>query len=190
MRITGGQARGIPLGTGGNSVVRPATDRMREAVFSSLGGWVEGALFFDLFAGSGAYGLEAWSRGAAGGVLVEKNRNLVRVIKENIRVVAKSLNQPPHLIKVAASDVTLWRPPAAARADLIFADPPYASIPEMAPALFSRFEAWLAPSGVVVFEMPGEVTLETGGWECFKRIGKGRHQPSCCFFRRATTTGA
>jgi 16S rRNA (guanine966-N2)-methyltransferase len=184
MRITGGQARGIPLATGKNSSVRPATDRMREAVFSSLAGLVEGARFYDLFAGSGGYGLEAWSRGAAGGVLVEKNRSLIRVIESNVRVVGKSLNRSPDLIQVAASDVMVWRPHGEDRADLIFVDPPYALIPSMAPGLFSQFESWLAPSGVVIFEMPGEVTVEPDRWVCFKRIGKGRHQPSCCFFRR------
>lgn len=165
-------------------MVRPATDRMREAVFSSLAGRVEGARFFDLFAGSGAYGLEAWSRGAAGGVLVEKNRSLLRAIESNIRGVAKSLHQPSDLIQVAASDVTLWRPHGEDRADLIFVDPPYALIPGMAPGLFSRFEEWLTPSGVVIFEMPGELILELDRWVCFKRIGKGRHQPSGCFYRR------
>ena len=69
MRISGGAARGIQLAVPKGDAVRPATDGMRQGVFSSLAGLIPGAQFLDLFAGSGAYGLEALSRGAAGGVL-------------------------------------------------------------------------------------------------------------------------
>ena len=62
MRISGGAARGVPLLVPKGEAVRPATDAMRQAVFSSLASWVPGAVFLDLFAGSGAYGLEAVSR--------------------------------------------------------------------------------------------------------------------------------
>ena len=64
MRITGGSARGIPLSLPKGDAVRPATDALRQAVFSSLAARVPGTRFLDLFAGSGAYGLEALSRGA------------------------------------------------------------------------------------------------------------------------------
>jgi hypothetical protein len=68
MRISGGAARGAVLAVPKGDAVRPATDGMRQAVFSALGARLAGARFADLFAGSGGYGLEAWSRGAAGGV--------------------------------------------------------------------------------------------------------------------------
>src|SRR5258708_32993696 len=73
MRISGGIARGITLATPKGDATRPATDGMRQAVFSSLGASVVGARFLDLFAGSGAYGLEALSPGAASGVFVEQS---------------------------------------------------------------------------------------------------------------------
>ena len=73
MRISGGAARGITLVTPKGDATRPATDGMRQAVFSSIASRVPGAWFWDFFAGSGAYGLEAVSRGAAGGIFVEKN---------------------------------------------------------------------------------------------------------------------
>src|SRR5580658_3909094 len=73
VRISGGLARGIELAVPRGGAVRPATDGMRQAVFSSLGSRVEGARFVDLFAGSGAYGLEALSRGASGGTFVERS---------------------------------------------------------------------------------------------------------------------
>jgi 16S rRNA (guanine966-N2)-methyltransferase len=183
VRITGGKARGIPLRTGKQSVARPATDRLREAVFSSLGERVIGARFFDLFVGSGAYGLEAWSRGAAGGLLVERNRTLVGAIRQNLEAVARSVGEGSGAVEVIAADVTRWTTGPGDRADLIFVDPPYELIPRLAPALFDKFNEWLAPEGMVIFEMPGGIELAPEGWECVKRIGKGRHQPGCCFYQ-------
>src|SRR5882672_12911244 len=91
MRISGGVARGIPLAVPKGDAVRPATDGMRQAAFSSLGARVVGARFLDLFAGSGAYGLEALSRGAAGGVFVEQNAKAAACVRQNIAAVCKSL---------------------------------------------------------------------------------------------------
>jgi 16S rRNA (guanine966-N2)-methyltransferase len=185
MRITGGRARSIPLRTGKNAPARPATDRMREAVFSSLGAKVNGIQFLDLFAGSGAYGLEAWSRGAAGGVLVEKHRMMVEAIRANIAAVGRSIGAAPSAVSVVAADVLRWRPAGGAPADIIFVDPPYEIIADVAPALFERFAEWLGPDGTIVFEMPGDLDLRPAGWECVKRIGRGGRQPACAFFVRA-----
>lgn len=186
MRITGGAARGIPLRTGKQSAARPATDRLREAVFSSLGLRVEGARFLDLFAGSGAYGLEAWSRGASGGVFVERQTAQARTIGENVRAVARSLGAAPGAVMVVAGDAMRWTPTDGGRVDLIFVDPPYEKIGDLAPLLFDKFADWLVAGGAVVFEMPGGTEISPDGWTCFKRLGKkGRHQPGCCFFRRA-----
>src|SRR5882724_13627781 len=93
MRISGSVARGIPLAVPKGDAVRPATDGMRQAVFSSLRGRVSGARFLDLFAGSGAYGLEALSRGAAGGVFVEQNARAAACVRKNIEAVCKSLGR-------------------------------------------------------------------------------------------------
>jgi len=73
--------------------VRPATDALRQALFSSIGARVEGARFLDLFAGSGAYGLEALSRGAMGGLFVERDRRAVTCLEKNLAAVCKSLGQ-------------------------------------------------------------------------------------------------
>src|SRR5436190_17400994 len=104
MRITGGQARGIPLTLPKGDAVRPATDAMRQAVFSSLAARVAGARFLDLFAGSGAYGLEALSRGAAGGTFVEKDARTAEFIHRNIAAVCKSLNRPVDGLRVVTAD--------------------------------------------------------------------------------------
>ena len=70
--------------------------------------------------------------------------------------------------------------------DLVFIDPPYEIIPEIAPALFGRLGEVLTgkPDALIVFEMPGELELTPAGWACLKRLGKGARQPTVAFFRR------
>lgn len=188
MRITGGNARGIPLVLPKGDAVRPATDAMRQAVFSSIASRVPGAWFLDLFAGSGAYGLEALSRGAAGGVFVEKNAKAAACIRANIAAVCKSLARGQEDLQVLNMDATAV-PLTGPAPDLVFVDPPYAVISEVAPKLFARLSDHLAgkPDPVIVFEMPGEQELEPEGWTCVKRLGKGARQPTVCFFKRMPT---
>jgi 16S rRNA (guanine966-N2)-methyltransferase len=183
MRITGGQARGIPLVLPKGDSVRPATDAMRQAVFSSLAARIAGARFLDLFAGSGAYGLEALSRGAAGGVFVEQNARTADFIRQNISAVCKSLGRSSDDLQVVTADATRVMPGAAP--DLVFIDPPYEIIREVAPSLFARLEELLRanPDALVVFEMPGEVELSPPGWTCLKQLGKGVRQPTVRIFR-------
>src|SRR3954470_14415206 len=104
MRISGGIARGITLAVPKGGQVRPATDGLRQAVFSSLGERVVAARFLDLFAGSGAYGLEALSRGAAGGVFVEQNHRATACLRENISAVCKSLGRGEQDLVVLQAD--------------------------------------------------------------------------------------
>ncbi len=185
MRISGGQARGIPLIVPKGDAVRPATDGMRQAAFSSLGAYVVGARFLDLFAGSGAYGLEALSRGAAGGVFVEKNAKTVACLRRNLAAVCKSLGCDESGVEVFQADA-LTVPAGEGVPDVVFIDPPYEIIPEVAPALFARLAEVLAPKpdALVVFEMPGELELAPAGWTMIKRLGGGAHQPTVVFFRR------
>jgi 16S rRNA (guanine966-N2)-methyltransferase len=183
MRITGGLARGIPLTLPKGDAVRPATDAMRQAVFSSLATRVEGARFLDLFAGSGAYGLEALSRGAAGGVFVEKDARTAGFIRQNLAAVCKSLGRPADGVQVVTADATITMPGEAP--DLVFIDPPYDLIAAVAPKLFARLDEFLAPQAdpLVIFEMPGEQVLAPAGWTCVKRLGKGGRQPTVAIFR-------
>lgn len=184
MRITGGIARGIPLIVPKGDAVRPATDAMRQAVFSSLAAWMPGATFLDLFAGSGAYGLEALSRGAADGIFVEKNTKTAACIRQNIATVCKSLGRGTDGLQVINADATSV-PAAGSTPDVVFVDPPYEIIPVVAPKLFVRLTELLAgkPDPLIVFEMPGELTLSPEGWTCVKRLGKGPRQPTVCIFR-------
>ncbi|MDD2765326.1 MAG: RsmD family RNA methyltransferase [Opitutaceae bacterium] len=186
MRISGGTARGIPLVVPKGGLVRPATDGMRQALFSSLGARVAGAVFWDLFAGSGAYGLEALSRGATGGIFVERNAKAVACVKRNLEAVGRSLGRELAAVEVATADALTWTPPVEAAADLVFVDPPYEDIPQAGPVLFARLTQALAakPEALVIFEMPGETELSPSGWTCIKRLGRGTHQPTIAFFRR------
>jgi 16S rRNA (guanine966-N2)-methyltransferase len=188
MRITGGTARGIPLRVPPGDAVRPATDGMRQAVFSSLAARLPSVRFFDLFAGSGAYGLEALSRGAAGGVFVERNAKAAACVRQNLAAVCKSLgSQPAAAAKIYTLDVFSAPLSACPPPELVFIDPPYEIIEEIGPRLFTLLDGLLAPVSdpIIVFEMPGELTLEPPGWSCVKRLGKGTRQPTACFFRRA-----
>jgi len=188
MRITGGQARGITLVTPKGDTTRPATDGMREAVFSSLGSRVDDANFLDLFAGSGAYGLEALSRGASSGTWVERNDRAAGCIKKNIAAVAKSLRRELTDSNVVTADALTLPWGKSVLPDLVFIDPPYEIIPEVSGRLFSGLAELLAlhADPWIVFEMPGEIELAPEGWELVKRLGKGARQPSVGFFRRAT----
>lgn len=190
MRISGGAARGVTLLVPKGDVTRPATDGMRQAVFSSLAARLPDARFVDLFAGSGAYGLEAFSRGASGGVFVERNLKAADCIRKNITAVAKSAGRSAAELHLSAADVFAWEPGAGEGPDLVFVDPPYEVIGDLGLKLFDRMSAWWSVSAdpVIVFEMPGETTLEPPGWSCVKRLGKGAHQPTVCFYRRAAVS--
>jgi 16S rRNA (guanine966-N2)-methyltransferase len=186
MRISGGQARGITLLVPKGDKVRPATDGMRQAVFSSLAARLPGVRFLDLFAGSGSYGLEAFSRGAAGGIFIERNPKAVACLRQNIIAVSRSMQTGTGELDVTAADAVQAPWSYAVPPDLVFIDPPYEMISELAPRLFARLTELLAPhpDPVIVFEMPGELTLEPPGWSMVRRLGKGAHQPTVAFFRR------
>jgi 16S rRNA (guanine966-N2)-methyltransferase len=187
MRISGGIARGIELLVPKGDAVRPATDGMRQSVFSSLAARVAGARFVDLFAGSGAYGLEAFSRGASGGTFVERSAKASACLRRNIAAVCKSLGKEGGELVAVEADALSLPAGVGAAPDLIFVDPPYDAIPEVAPVLFAKLSAALPPGwpGLVVFEMPGETTLGPPGWSCMKRLGRGARSPSVAFFAKA-----
>jgi 16S rRNA (guanine966-N2)-methyltransferase len=186
MRISGGVARGITLTVPKGDAVRPATDGMRQALFSSLGAYVVDAWFLDLFAGSGAYGLEAVSRGARGGVFVEQNAKAAACVRQNIVAVCKSVGRDPAGLSVVQADARSVPLGGAEVPDLVFIDPPYDLITEIVGPLFEKLDAALAakPDAIVLFEAPGELDLAPAGWTLLKRIGKGARQPTVSIFRR------
>lgn len=181
VRITGGRARGITLVSGGRDDVRPATDRTREALFSSLGPAVVGARCLDLFAGTGAYGLEALSRGASSVRLVELNNRSATAITKNVVAVTKSMQAGPDVARVERRDVFSWDP-GWERYDIVFADPPYALLPARAHDIFRVALSALAAGGRLCFEMPGSEEPTHPSFTLVRRLGKGRHQPSVCIY--------
>jgi 16S rRNA (guanine(966)-N(2))-methyltransferase RsmD len=122
MRIIGGEVKGRILSFPSRSKERPTSDFLRETLFNLLGP-LQGKIFLDLFAGSGSVGLEAASRGAGEVYLIEKNKNLIEVIKNNIQTC--SLEQK---CRVIGSDVAIGLSDLFKKKyefDVVFADPPY-----------------------------------------------------------------
>ena len=123
MRIVAGTAKGRTIKAPTGYQVRPTTGRVREAIFSSLGHRVKGATVLDLFAGSGALGLEALSRGAASAFLVEKSRRVLDVLFSNIDVL--DMTEQCHIIRGDAIRALGALKAKGESFDLIFLDPPY-----------------------------------------------------------------
>jgi len=189
MRITGGRARGIVLKIPVRGELRPATGFLREAVFSSLGPRVAGARVLDLFAGTGAYGLEAVSRGAAFAVWVDANKAAVEAVRINLAAVAKSMDgaDPKTKGQACEGDAFVWSPPPGSVFDLTFIDPPYALLPDFGLKLLTRVAEWMAPGleARLLLEAPGAyVPVPPPGWILARRLGKGQRQPNSLIFRR------
>ncbi len=152
MRVIGGEAGGRRLTAPKGRGTRPTSDRAREALFStvgSLGVELSGARVLDLYAGSGAVGIEALSRGAGHVLLVEGNAATARLVRHNLQVVAL----PGAEVHVGTVERRLLTSPTAPY-HLVFADPPYSTPDdEVAAALVALVERrWLAPGAVVVVE--------------------------------------
>ncbi len=184
MRISGGKARGVELRVSKSAAHRPAMDRLRQGIFSSLGQVIDQARVCDLFAGTGSYGLEALSRGAASASFVEKNRQACSMIKENLRIVAKSMGVERLDTIVLPGDAIKANGLEDDAFDLLFVDPPYDRIESIQATLFATFDRLLAENGTIVFEMPGRFEFEPLGWNLKKRLGKGNDQPTACFYSR------
>jgi 16S rRNA (guanine966-N2)-methyltransferase len=151
-RIIGGVAGGRRLQTHRGSTTRPTSDRVREALFSSIESWcgsLSGLRFLDLYAGSGAVGLEAWSRGAGVVTLVEQDRQTSGLIRTN----ARAIGYPGADVVSATVSTTLRRPPAAPY-DVVFLDPPYPMSSEDVDADLRLLDHhdWLVPGAMVVVE--------------------------------------
>ncbi len=191
MRLTGGRARGIPL-KAPDEGTRPATDQLREAVFSSLAARVSGARVLDLFAGSGSYGLEAWSRGAERVVFIEKNSKALGCLKTNLAAVAKSLGlESGNNVEALGCDALFVRPEHAGCFDLVFADPPYALLPACGAGILGVAASALVDGGVLVLECPSDKEpVSPPGWERARRLGKqGRGEPGVVLWVKKAGSG-
>ena len=148
MRVIAGQWRGRPLKAPPGAATRPTSDRVREALFSILAARVADARVLDLFAGSGALGIEALSRGAQTATFVDDAPAAIRAIEANLATLRAAA-------EVRRSDVLRFLTSArrgAAQYDLVFLDPPYRDAERLAPALSEALPAVLAPGAVAVAE--------------------------------------
>jgi 16S rRNA (guanine966-N2)-methyltransferase len=174
MRIIAGRARGLKLEPPGELPVRPSLDRVREAVFSALMGRIEGAHFLDLFAGTGANGIEALSRGAASATLVDSNPRVCALIRRNLaktRLHADArvllLDLPGELARAAAPEGPYG---------LVYADPPHTFSDYTALLAGLETHGLVAAGGWVVLEHPARAGIPqaVGRWGCARtrRYGK------------------
>lgn len=168
MRIIGGRARGLKLaevGVGDSAAhLRPTSDRVREAIFNLLvnGGYgapLQGARVLDLFAGTGALGLEALSRGASHATFVENGKVALGLLARNIALMRAAAETA-----VLRRDATNPGPNPGAAFDVVFLDPPYGKA--MGETALQAARGWLAPQALVVWEestapvLPEGFTLE------------------------------
>jgi len=152
-RVIAGEAGGRRLAVPAGRDTRPTSDRAREGLFgtvASIMGPLTGARVLDLYAGSGAVGLEALSRGARHVLLVESGDRASRVIRQNI----EAIGLPGAELAADRVERVLARGPSGGRYDLVFADPPYALPGDEVAATLSALagRAWLAPGALVIVE--------------------------------------
>ena len=174
MRITGGQwvnhSVAVPPGQG----VRPTPDKVRQAIFNSLGPWIENASVLELFAGSGALCLECLSRGAVSAVAVEKSSKHAKFIRRNAQPLPVRIDVRVQCALQAVKQLA----EAKRQFDFICADPPYGEEPwlELLSAVRADF---------VIIE--GNAAVEAPDWEQWRARRYGRTWVT--FLRRMTLTG-
>lgn len=169
MRITGGTLGGRTLEVPRGDAIRPTQDRVREALFSMLQCEIPGAVFLDLFAGTGSAGLEALSRGAASATFVEMNPRHLAVLRHNLELLGANAGAAT----VVRADAYRWIANyAGAGFTVAFADPPYALGEDRG---YASVLATLAargvvrPGGLFIAEMTAvQRAEETAGWELLR----------------------
>ncbi|MFF7310015.1 16S rRNA (guanine(966)-N(2))-methyltransferase RsmD [Streptomyces sp. NPDC008137] len=181
----GGRRLAVPPGTG----TRPTSDRAREGLFSTwqslLGGPLEGERVLDLYAGSGAVGLEALSRGASHTLLVEADARATRTVRENV----KSLGLPGAEVRSGKAEQIIRASHPGDPYDLVFLDPPYAvTDDDLREILLTlRTEGWLAEEALVTVERStrgGEFRWPEG----FEALRARRYGEGTFWYGRAAST--
>ena len=170
MRIITGTARGIRLSTPeGEEITRPTTEKVKEAVFSSIQFDIEGREVLDLFAGSGQLGLEALSRGAESCTFVDASDASLNLVRKNLE--STDLSEKA---KVVRSDYAAFAAASRDTFDIVFLDPPY-SAGLLMPAVKAVLPL-MSDYGVIVCEHPPEVKLdeEIGGFKIAKAYRYGK----------------
>ncbi|MFC8433924.1 16S rRNA (guanine(966)-N(2))-methyltransferase RsmD [Streptomyces sp. NPDC057253] len=187
-RVIAGRAGGRRLAVPPGNGTRPTSDRAREGLLSTwqslLGGPLDGERVLDLYAGSGAVGLEALSRGASHTLLVEADARAARTIRENV----KSLGLPGAEVRAGKAEQIIQQPAPAQPYDIVFLDPPYrVSDHDLREILLTlRTEHWLAPEALVTVERStrgGEFAWPPG----FEAVKARRYGEGTFWYGRAAT---
>lgn len=152
MRVIAGSLRGRRIAAPAGTLTRPTSDRVREALFNAIGSRLDlrGAHVVDLFAGTGALGIEALSRGAAHATFVERDRAALRILRRNLDELGVA-----ERTSVVLGDAAAWRPTADERPALVLADPPYA------------FDGWTELLGAVDADLvaaESDREIDAPGW--------------------------
>lgn len=182
VRIIGGRWRGSKLSIADLPALRPTGDRVRETLFNWLAPMINGARVLDLFAGTGALGLEAASRGAQSVVLIEEDRKAAALLTETAnRLVggAEAELESAASVQVFNIDVLEWlRKAPEERFDLVMVDPPFAA--DLYQASFEHLVGWLKPNALIYVESPSDQPSPVSpvSWSLFreKTVGQVRLQ--------------
>lgn len=169
LRIVGGRWRGMRIDFPDVAAIRPSPDRVRETLFNWLQTHISGARCLDLFAGSGALGIEALSRGASAVTFVDREPQVSRHLTQTLQ----RLGASGATVKTEDAVRFLERTPEPF--DLVFLDPPFAST--LLQAVFARLpQGWLAPEAHIYVECPSNVPMPplSAGWSVYRSKQAGQ----------------
>jgi 16S rRNA (guanine966-N2)-methyltransferase len=181
VRVIAGAYGGRTLKAPKGDATRPTSDRVREALFSILGDRVQDARVLDLFAGSGALGLEALSRGAREAVLVERDR----AAAESLRETVARLHAHAEAQVVAADALAFLRVPLHGRFDIVFVDPPFTA--GLWPQVFAVLPPWMGETAWLYVESPADADADAAPGPGFALQREGRtREARHALYRRVT----
>lgn len=190
MRIVAGKYRSRVLKSLRGLSLRPTSDKLRETLFNVLGSSVEGSVFVDVFAGTGAVGIEALSRGAAEAIFIEKHEGAASLIRRNLE--SLGVHDSASILAVDAlrglEMLAHRRFGKPLQADFIFLDPPYSFAQDYDRVLeFLDHATLVAPAGLVIAEHRKKVALpgRLNQLECFRVVEQGGAALSFYHFARA-----
>ena len=188
MRVISGTYRGLQLRTlkGGN--LRPTSDQMRETLFDVLGPGVEGSTFLDAYAGSGAVGIEALSRGAKEVVFIEHHRPAQQLIRKNLE--ALGIQSGFYLIRSTVASGLEWLEQEGSEFDYVFLDPPYKEIAEYHHMLRLVGRSHLLDSRSLVIAEHSRFCVLEEGYGSLRRYRLIRHGDAQLGFYRVMERGS
>ena len=182
MRVIGGIYRGRRIGAPAGFDVRPTSDRLRETLFNIIAPHIEGSRFLDLCAGTGAVGIEALSRGASSATFIDRSRRACAVIESNLATLGVTSNAT--IINREATSALKRLAGDAAKFDVVFFDPPYAS--EIYSQVMRQMAAGglLNPQAIVIAEHRVKTPPESefGGLRIYREVKQG--ESALAFYAR------